>query len=408
MSILSWSSELATWLVRLEGRKFTSLQRCDNPSFLNRSKRGLALYIHIPFCQQPCSYCSFLSYQFDAQLAKRYFQNLKTEIELYLSKGFHFSCLYVGGGTPTIMMDELENLFSYLKGHLGELAVSVETIPPDITPENITLLKELGVKRLSVGVQSFNDESLAMIGRNSHSGKVAKDKIQSVKGVFDTLNIDILYDIPEQPIEVLLSDIETVKELKVDQVTFYPFMPSPSAPFQSKEEYFYRTILTKMQEGYKAKTAWCFSRKDKMIDEYILDHDNYIGVGCSAIGLLDKSLYINTFSLQKYNDYLENGKFPIVLSRRLTDWEISCYRLLTCLFGIHIKPEKRGLLNSFILKLLQFLGAVEDNKVESVVTKEGMVMVSRIMKEFFSNLNRLRSYCLKNQTSKTEKEALRR
>ncbi|MBU1600209.1 radical SAM protein [bacterium] len=394
MSILG---KLAVWLVQLEGRKFTSLQRCANPSFLVGSKRGLALYIHIPFCQQPCLYCSFLSHQFDTQLARRYFQNLKTEIELYLTKGFHFSCLYVGGGTPTIMMDELGHLLSYLKGHCGELSISLETVPIDITPKNILLLKELNVRRLSVGVQSFNDEFLARIGRNSHSGKVAKEKIQLAKGAFDTLNIDILYDIPEQPLEVLLSDIEIVKELKVDQVTFYPFMPSPSAPSQSNEEHFYRTILTKMQDnGWKAKTAWCFCQGDKMIDEYILDYNDYIGVGCSAIGLLDGNLYVNTFSLERYDQILKLGKFPTVLSKRLTAWEIFCYRLLTRLFKMHIKQERLGLPSNLILKLLQFLAVIEDNKGELMVTEKGMVIVSSMMKEFFSSLNRLRSYCIQS------------
>jgi len=413
MKGLSWLSRLAGGLVRLEGRKFSSLKRCQDDYFLTPSKGESALYIHIPFCRQPCPYCSFHRYQFREDIARRYFRNLRTEIDLYLDRGFHFAHIYLGGGTPTVMMDELVSLLSHLKSRLGGPVISLETNPSDITPENIALLKELGVGRLSVGVQSFNDRLLKAMGRTSHTGVEAQEKVRLAQGNFETLNIDILYNLPDQRPEVLRSDIVMVRELEVDQVTFYPLMPPlnrgeplpPSLkPDNRREGLFYKMILEEMYDGgYRPSTAWCFSRGRRMIDEYIVDYGDYIAVGCGAVGFFGGVLYANTFSLDRYSQMLESGGLPVALFRGLSRSEASRYRLLTTLFGMGIRGD--GFRRRFgdspsngiqsLVALLQFMGVVEGDGEELRVTGEGMMVVSRMMREFFSALNRLREYCLR-------------
>ena len=109
----------------------------------------------------------------------------------------------------------------------------------------------------------------------------------------------------------------------------------------SHEKEFYNVILKELyQGGYKASTAWCFSRGDRLIDEYIIDYDDYVGVGAGSVGFLNGDFFVNTFSLEKYDEMISSGKLPIVSWRRLSEREHLRYYMLTKLFGMSLDPEK--------------------------------------------------------------------
>ena len=115
------------------------------------------LYIHIPFCEELCPYCSFHRIRLDEALAKNYHAALRCEMALYRRKGYRFSGIYVGGGTPTVLIEELAETLR-LAGELFPVtSVSVETNPNHLTDHNISVLKQAGVNRLSVGVQTFDN-----------------------------------------------------------------------------------------------------------------------------------------------------------------------------------------------------------------------------------------------------------
>jgi coproporphyrinogen III oxidase-like Fe-S oxidoreductase len=129
-----------------------------------KSDRQYVLYIHVPFCESLCPYCSFNRFIFNEDRAKLYFQNLRRELKMISARGYQFASLYIGGGTPTILprelaetIDEAHRLFA-----IGE--VSCETNPNHLTPEILNMLKGR-VDRLSVGVQSFNDGLLRQMSR---------------------------------------------------------------------------------------------------------------------------------------------------------------------------------------------------------------------------------------------------
>ena len=149
---------------------------------------------------------------------------------MYRKKGFSFESIYVGGGTPTVLTDKLAEVLKLAQVIWPIKNISVETNPDHLIPEIIRTLLDAGVNRLSVGVQTFNDRLLTGIGRSQKygSGREIKQKLADINGAFDTLNIDLIFNFPNQTLTMLLDDIKIVKDIKADQVTFYPLMVTRS------------------------------------------------------------------------------------------------------------------------------------------------------------------------------------
>jgi menaquinone C8-methyltransferase len=413
-------SNIAGYITRREGKKFLKLEEGIDDSRITagllKPAEQLSLYIHIPFCRKLCPFCCFNRYLFQENKAREYFIYLKKELEIYLQRGFTFENFYFGGGTPTILMDELVSFIDYLKARCRVKDISLETTPQELTPETIKALKTAGVKRLSLGVQSFNDSLLEAMGRSLCTGEEARKKILLAQGQFATVNIDLIFNFPFQTPSQFETDIATFKQLGVDQVTFYPLMPSPhkknalerkfARVNNSTEKKYYDIILRDIyRQGYEASTVWCFDRGKRMIDEYIVDYADYIGIGSGSVSLVNGIFYVNTFSLAKYSALLEDNHLPVVRWRNLTDKEYARYYLLTKLFGTWIDKEQfRRHFGSDIhhkvgleLNLLKLAGAITEQDREIRVTPGGMHTVSVMMREFFASLNSLREYCIENQ-----------
>jgi coproporphyrinogen III oxidase-like Fe-S oxidoreductase len=407
------------FFVQREGKKFLELnEEIDEfkiVPFQARDREEASLYIHIPFCQVLCPYCSFNRYLFDEEKARTYFKHLKKELDLYIQKGFKFSHFYFGGGTPTILMDELTKFIDFLKENFQISQLSVETSPHLVNEENIRLLKTSGVNRLSIGVQSFQEKILKAVGRLFIT-EDAREKILIARDNFDTLNLDLIFNFPSQSIEQFMTDLEIFESLNLNQVTFYPLMPSPhkknalERKFNqintSREKKFYDIILkTMLAAGYSASTAWCFSKGERIIDEYIIDFIDYIGIGCGSVSYLKGNLFVNTFSLNKYGELLSNNKFPIIRWKTLSKMEQVRYYFLTKLFGLKLDIQKFYQkfnldIHKTLRKDLMFLklfGLIKEKAGRISVTQKGMYPVNMMMKHFYASLNGLREYCIENQ-----------
>ena len=407
-------------ITRYEGRNFVKLNdEIDESQIVGTgtdSDNQISLYIHIPFCKSLCPYCCFNRYLFREDEARRYFTNLRTELDLYIQRGFKFSTFYIGGGTPTVLMDELLGFISYLKEKLEVKQISVETTPREVNEENVNLLKEAGVNRLSIGVQSFNDSLLKSMGRAFCTGAEIREKISIANGKFDTLNLDLIFNFPLQSIETFEADIEVLKSLRVNQVTFYPLMPSPhkknalerrfTRVDTSREKAFYSVILRDIcGDSYLPSTVWCFSKGERIIDEYVVNFDDYIGIGAGSASLLNGNFYTNSFSLNRYEELLTQGKLPIMRWRKLSEHELLYYYLLSKLFGMKLVKKKfherfNANINQKLKKELLFLklfGLIQEKDGEIKLTRKGMYPTSVMMREFFAALNGLREYCIENQ-----------
>jgi len=371
------------------------------------------LYVHIPFCESLCPYCSFHRYVYDERLARKYFEALWKELNLYKDLGYDFKGLYIGGGTPTITMGRLIETLNITSDIFSIQEISVETNPNHITEKNLALLKKAGVNRLSVGVQSFDDYVLKQIGRFEKYGcrDEIRDKLKSATGIFDTLNIDLIFNLPIQTERSLKQDLDIIDDLYPEQVTFYPLMTASSVESAlrkslgsidyRKEKKFYYIILERMKNSYTGSTAWCFSRKSSMIDEYIIAYDKYVGAGSGAFGYFNDCIYINTFSIDEYIQRIKGNEFPVGRVKKFSEKENIHYFLLMKLFGLSMPKtvfetepgqKYRKALRKEML-LLKLSGCIKDSGRAIELTDRGKYYWVMAMREFFIAVDTMRDYC---------------
>ncbi len=410
-------ANMVGWITRREGHKFLKLnQAIDDSVFAGAREMDISLYIHIPFCRTLCPFCCFNRYLFKEDKARQYFRHLRRELDLYIEKGFAFSDFYFGGGTPTILMDELVGFIDYLKTNFDVKRISLETTPREINRENIARLKAAGINRLSIGVQSFDDGIVKAMGRPFGPSEDMKKRVLMAEGEFDTVNVDFVFNFPGQTVDQFRADVKTFKELNIDQATFYPLMASPHKKSAlerrfnrvdiTEEKQFYDVILNELYaDDYKASTVWCFSRGERMIDEYIIDFDDYIGIGAGSVSIVGGNFYVNTFSLDRYGELLSRDTLPVVGWRKLSERENQRYYLLTKLFGMELDTDRfaqrfgassEKKLGSELLFLKLFNLVRGKDKIR--VTGKGMYPVSVMMREFFTSLNNLRELYIEEQT----------
>lgn len=370
------------------------------------------LYLHVPYCIALCPFCSFHRVKFERDSSTHYFDCLRREIALATEAGYCFDELYVGGGTPTVLPDELATTINAVRASHPVRDVSVETNPNHLRSDLLQKLKDAGVSRLSVGVQSFDDKLLKAMRRfdNYGSGSEIADRLVSVRGKFDTVNVDMIFNLPQQTEASLRRDLDVLTDNVVaDQVSFYPLMTGDSNKAEmsrtmgladlSRQKHYYELIVARMlSAGYSRSSAWCFSRKPGMFDEYIVNREEYLGLGSGAFSYLRGALFANTFSIGGYMEMLEAGKSSIVSQRKMSEHDQKRYYLLMQLFGGTLdkaRAEAR-FAGSFQRSLwpeltaLKAIRAIRDSGDVLVLTERGYYLWVILMREFFSETNTLR------------------
>lgn len=376
------------------------------------------LYLHVPFCESLCPYCSFNRMVFEESLCRRYFKALRKEILLYRDLGYDFSGIYVGGGTPTILIDELEATLRLCRQTFSIREISVETNPNHLHDENVGILQKAGVNRLSVGVQSFDDNLLKAMGRYHKygSGEAIARRLTDFLQAFDTLNADMIFNFPLQTEATLTADLMTLLDTGVGQITYYPLMVSDSTKksvertlgrvdYKREKKYYYQ-ITDHLAREYRCSSAWCFSRRESMVDEYIVDYDEYAGLGSGSIGYIGGVCYANTFSVPAYIDLLEGGSLPLMASRIFTMKERIRYDFVMKLFGLtldlsQVRRKYGTALTPFLWQdVLAFTlaGALRYEGGTFRLTGRGRYYWVIMMREFFTAVNNFRDYCREQGT----------
>ncbi len=187
----------------------------------------LGLYIHIPFCVRKCSYCGFFSTHYDNVIADEYLSALLLEIETHSHYlGDHtIGSIYIGGGTPTTLSpDQFSRLFNIVNEHVhltADAEITVEANPNTVTANSLFLLKRLGVTRLSIGVQSFSDEVLALLGRVHSAGQAVAAVHAARDGGFRSIGIDLIFGVPGQTEEQWNNTLDTAIALNPEHISAY-------------------------------------------------------------------------------------------------------------------------------------------------------------------------------------------
>jgi coproporphyrinogen III oxidase-like Fe-S oxidoreductase len=370
------------------------------------------LYAHVPFCERLCPYCSFNRFPFSEDPARAYFKSLRQQMRMVAELGYTFDSLYIGGGTPTILVDELCETIDLARELFGELEVSTETNPNHLIPEVLEPLKDR-VQRMSVGVQSFDDDLLKQMDRYDKYGSGAEilERLQSLEGFFHSLNVDMIFNFPSQTEEVLRRDIEMVKASRCNQTTFYPLMASRSVATQLKrtvgmvdynrEARYYEILSRELSDTFELSTAWTFSRiGGGMIDEYIVDYEEYVGIGSGAFSYLRGDIYLTTFSLREYSAAIAEGRMPVAIgSANSSRANQMRYRFLMRLFGLRLDKKdferdfgvgvERGLWKEMLFFRI-FGGFATDTDDELTLTNKGRYLAVVMQRTMFAHLNNLR------------------
>ena len=290
------------------------------------------LYIHIPFCLQKCNYCSFVSFEHKSLAdIEDYFDVLRREI-LVVERKYQLSLdtLYIGGGTPTFIRPYLwEYLAEILSKNITlnkNAEVTVEVNPCTLRKEHFKIFREMGVNRLSIGVQSFHLSLLREMGR-CHTGWQARDVIEDcIKKGFRTSG-DLIYSLPHEDFTAFADDLQQLVATGVGHVSLYQLSIEKGTPWENMPrntmtdgyaEYRYATWYLKKM-GYKQYEISNFAKPGEESRHNLAywTGDDYIGIGLSAASFVGGTRYQNTSDFETYLNSIPFLRLPIETTEKL-------------------------------------------------------------------------------------------
>ena len=313
-------------------------------SFIDIDNKGnLGLYIHIPFCESICGFCPYNKVLYEKELAYKYKQALLKEIELTHQryKKQKIKSLYFGGGTPGLLIEYLEEILNIVKIYFDiEGSLAIELHPNNIEKEFLLKLRKIGFNMVSVGVQSFSEECLQNLGRISNN---EKEKIKLLKEVgFETIDVDLIFGIPNQTIEDLNNDVELAFEMGATQISTYPFIDFSYAKNKrkplsknEKKNMLYNLVRTSKNIGLERTSVWTFAKENT--EKYSsITRENFIGLGPGAASLFDDKFRLNTFSVEEYINSIEQNKFACALVLNFTEYSRKSYWLFWNVYNMSL------------------------------------------------------------------------
>lgn len=288
-------------------------------------------YIHIPFCKKKCYYCDFCAYQNLEKWIEPYFKSLKKEIQMYQENlSLEIDSIYIGGGTPTYVnpkyIEELVNILH--KFRIGKnIEFTIEANPNSIDNNKLNIYKDLGINRISLGVQSFDNEILKKIGRDHTREIVLKDIDMIKEAGFDNLSLDMILNLPGQSEKKIFRDLEFIKKVNPNHLSWYSLIIEEGSRFyaldkENKLELFNqdleRDIFAILVNDLKEIGLNRYEISNFAKDSYESFHNKkywngngYIAFGMSSSGYLSNYRYSNVRNFVKYQSLINKNKFPI-------------------------------------------------------------------------------------------------
>jgi oxygen-independent coproporphyrinogen III oxidase len=312
------------------------------------------LYIHIPFCQKKCPYCSFYSTT-ALERIDDFVTTLLTEMKLYQSSWRRFDTFYIGGGTPSqLSIKHFHKILTQIHQtfHITEEAeITVEINPADMNRHDLQALHQMGVNRISIGVQSFNDDILAFLGRR-HCHTQARDAIENARQAgFENISLDLIYGIPGQDMSSWIKTLEEALSFEAEHLSCYQLTLGADTPLgkrhkggeftlpDDEEQYnFFMTTSTTLEKaGYIHYEVSNFTRKSDLISKHnskYWNHTPYLGLGPAAHSFLENRRWWNQGALSGYLEDLQAGRAPVASSETL---EKEALRLEALFLGFRTK-----------------------------------------------------------------------
>ena len=375
----------------------------------------LALYIHFPWCEKKCPYCDFNSHQvkdgvqgFDEE---RYIKALITDLETELPRiwGRQVHSIFIGGGTPSLLSPKgMDDLLSAIRARVNlepSAEITMEANPGSVEADKFAAFAKSGINRVSLGIQSFQDEQLKALGR-IHNGEEAKRAIAIAVKNFKSVNIDLMYGLPNQSLRAAKADIETALSFKTPHLSLYNLTLEPNTYFAnfppklpSEDEIdaiFEQNLELLTAAGYKRYEVSAYAKKDQEC-KHNLNYwrfGDYIGIGAGAHGKIsfpDKvTRQVRERHPETYMQAMESKGNALIESRDVSAKDLPFEFMLNTLRltdGVETKTfsERTGLPLHVISKGLEEAskkGLLDENPVVLKATDLGLRYLNNLQEIF--------------------------
>ena len=358
------------------------------------------VYIHIPFCVRRCAYCDFFSTTL-LELREAYVEAVLKEIKKRREEAGTIRTIYIGGGTPsTLKAEQIQRMIEAV-GAPDATEVTMEMNPGDASAEYLKAIREAGINRLSIGIQSFQDELLQLIGRRHNAVQAIEAVRMAQKAGFENLSIDLMYALPGETMAQWEADIETALGLKVQHISSYGLMYEEGTAMTKRleegeieavdedtENAMYDTLCQRLKEAgfvHYEVSNFALPGFEAQHNSSYWDGTPYVGIGAGAHSYLPPARSWNPSDLNAYIQGIEGGSL-VRESETLSEKDMYNERIMLGLRtskGIRL-DETRTLRsgNDVVMKMNRdssLLRLTEDGRL--VATQEGLHVLNRIIEE---------------------------
>ena len=293
-------------------------------------KKDLGLYIHIPFCVKKCEYCDFLSWNAEEEERQQYVAALLSEIESYreFAKGYRVSTIFIGGGTPSVLLpkqmeDILQKIYEIFELE-RRAEITIEVNPGTVDEEKLQCYKENGVNRLSMGLQSVKDEKLRLLGRIHTYQEFVESYELARKAGFDNISIDLISSVPGQTLQEWKEELETAAAQNPEHISVYQLIIEEGTPFYekyaehpellpdeetSREIYLWTGKFLK-EAGYEQYEISNYAKpgKESRHNLKYWEREDYLGLGLGAASMVRNIRMSNTKDMRTYLERCDKPK----------------------------------------------------------------------------------------------------
>jgi oxygen-independent coproporphyrinogen-3 oxidase len=321
------------------------------------------LYIHIPFCKSKCGYCSFYSIK-SLNLLPDFIDALKKEMKFYSKLFKSFDTVYLGGGTPSLLTPQQIETILKTVGKFYKIdphaEITIEVNPGDVSLEYFRALRSLGINRLNIGIQSFDDQLLKFLGRR-HSASNALESMENAREAgFSNIGLDLIYGVHHQNIKSWENTLQKAITLKPEHISCYQLSLAPKTPlyqiYQEKSiklpsneqqtKYFFTTSEILENDGYLHYEVSNFAREECLKSKHNMkywQHVPYLGLGPAAHSFLDNKRWWNKAAVKTYLQEISAGNMPVENTETLSAEQLQLEALFLGLrtkAGIDLKLYK--------------------------------------------------------------------
>lgn len=357
-------------------------------------------YIHIPFCENKCNYCDFTSFKISGNEDSKYVDYLLKEISLYKKKydlNVKQDTIYFGGGTPSLLSNnDLKRILSEFN-YDETTEITIEINPKTTNKLKLKSYRELGINRLSIGVQSFNNKMLQILGRIHNSREAIRIYKEAKEVGFQNISLDLMFALPKQTLEDLKKDLKELFDLEPEHFSIYSLIWEEGTNF-------YRDLMAgKLQETDNELEAEMYEfiineAKEKNYIHYEIsnfakenfesrhntiywENKNYLGLGLAAAGYLENKRYKNHTNFLNYYQDLEGDKFPISEEELLNSQEKEQYKYI---LGFRMLNKKIVADSEYKKKLEELFkeGYVEKIDEAYRITRKGLMLFNDFISNF--------------------------